>query len=301
MKVKEDSKFRMMQFPKKHTCPEDWRLVTCPVIGALCRNGDLIPDEDGFVTKQENFDAFLRVGISRKVAKETTDGNYDHLTLDPPRINIFEMDVVDAHKSTPDGDLTKVAKEHFRSTGVRDPLPDADLYDVLDAKAGECGRWTIPELIAAVSQFDYEQNNDHLSNDIYEPERPTGCTPADSGLPHCKSALHVSFNNTIKEFGTQTGTETQISTLDLKELVLESKYPPDFAARSPRTCYNATAGAEMGGCAACHANAIEAAVNGFNPGRVGIPFPIQRYCRCLNINKEPTDPVFRLICLPEEE
>ena len=48
-------------------------------MSALVKNGDLVPSPAGLITKQQTFDALLRVGISEKVAMETTDTNFDHI------------------------------------------------------------------------------------------------------------------------------------------------------------------------------------------------------------------------------
>ena len=91
------------------------------------RNGDLVPNAAGMITKQQTFDALMHVGISKKVATETTDANFDHLD-DPKQLNVFRMNTINTD-GTPDppGPL-----EHFRSTGIRDggnhPQPDADRY-----------------------------------------------------------------------------------------------------------------------------------------------------------------------------
>ena len=47
----------------------------------LVKNGDLVPNAAGMITKQQTFDALMHVGISKKVATETTDANFDHLSL----------------------------------------------------------------------------------------------------------------------------------------------------------------------------------------------------------------------------
>jgi hypothetical protein len=79
------------------------------------------------ITKQQTFDALMHVGISKKVATETTDVNFDHLE-DPKQLNVFRMNTVNTEgMPDPPGPL-----EHFRSTGIRDggnhPQPDAARY-----------------------------------------------------------------------------------------------------------------------------------------------------------------------------
>ena len=96
-------------------------------MSALVRNGDLVPNAAGMITKQQTFDALMHVGISKKVATETTDVNFDHLE-DPKQLNVFRMNTVNTEgMPDPPGPL-----EHFRSTGIRDggnhPRPDAGRY-----------------------------------------------------------------------------------------------------------------------------------------------------------------------------
>ena len=91
------------------------------------RNGDLVPNAAGMITKQQTFDALMHVGISKKVATETTDVNFDHLE-DPKQLNVFRMNTVNTEgMPDPPGPL-----EHFRSTGIRDggnhPQPDPARY-----------------------------------------------------------------------------------------------------------------------------------------------------------------------------
>ena len=84
-------------------------------MSALVKNGDLVPDVNGMITKQQTFNAMLNVGISEKAAKETTNGNFDHLT-GPKLINVYRMNTI---KAVGRPDLPG-ALEHFRSTGIRD-------------------------------------------------------------------------------------------------------------------------------------------------------------------------------------
>ena len=108
-------------------------------MSALVRNGDLVPNAAGMITKQQTFDALMHVGISKKVATETTDANFDHLD-DPKQLNVFRMNTINTD-GTPDppGPL-----EHFRSTGIRDggnhPQPDADRYEFFHQCAQFDGR-----------------------------------------------------------------------------------------------------------------------------------------------------------------
>ena len=105
-------------------------------MSALVKNGDLVPNAAGMITKQQTFDALMHVGISRKVATETTDAHFDHLPS-PKRLNVFFMNTVNNQgPADPPGAL-----EHFRSTGIRDggnnPQPDAARYDIFQ----QCARF----------------------------------------------------------------------------------------------------------------------------------------------------------------
>ena len=45
----------------------DWRRITCPVMGALVKHRDIVPDLYGMIDKQQTYHALLFVGISEKV------------------------------------------------------------------------------------------------------------------------------------------------------------------------------------------------------------------------------------------
>jgi len=122
--------------------------ITCPFMRALVKNCDLVPGDDKKVSKQQTFDAMLRVGISEKVAKQTTDANFQTPASKetagcmkcPERINLFAMATIPAdcknHDETafPKGCRNPDAKikctgctspdgqpqQHFRSTGICD-------------------------------------------------------------------------------------------------------------------------------------------------------------------------------------
>ena len=105
-------------------------------MSAMVKNGDLVPDAAGTITKQQTFDALMHVGVSRRVAEETTNANFDHLPWWSRRLNVFRMNTVNNHgPSDPPGAL-----EHFRSTGIRDggnnPQPDVLRYSEFHNCAG---------------------------------------------------------------------------------------------------------------------------------------------------------------------
>eukprot|EP00965_Chrysotila_dentata_P254526 6211904-Pleurochrysis_carterae.AAC.3 len=281
------------------SCPDDAMRIICPALSALCKNGDLMPDSDGFITKQETFDAFLAVGISRATATTTTNGNFDHLVLVPPRINVFAMNVVDEGHSTP-SDPNIVAKEHFRSTGIRDAeSPQHDRFAMFAADSENFFRWTQEKLDAAIEFFDSEgcdkANGEVCSNDVFEASRPEGCGVSDTGKDKCHSNLHDSITFLFQEFGTPTGPNAQMVKGDMQRLWMQGEYPPDFAARSPKNCVDKTS-ADHHGCQRCYDEAI--AVVSFMPAVNGVPFEVQRYCRCLLIgmNEGDTKEPFQDMC-----
>ena len=280
-------------------------------MSALVKNGDLVPDKAGRISKQQTFEALLQVGISELVAKETTDANFDHLVSANFELNVFEMNTVKKF-GTPDppGPL-----EHFRSTGIRDAdVPSSGAYNFFE----QCAQYDATPLLKgdpeSFSAVDIEQcaalvwDHEELgsfsslpaelpSNDILEAKRSrndvgntcgsrdsglSGCNPDDSSLdkaPCCASQLHGAITFMFQEFGTPTGDDASISKADMKALWLEADYPPDFEARSPRSCTDHS-DTTAAGCQRC----LEL-VPGSGPG--GLPVSAltsseaQRYCRCL--------------------
>ena len=98
------------------------------------KNGDLIPDEWGFVTKEETLRAMLNAGISEKAAVETANDNFDHLPP-PKRLNLFRMNTIISEDELDEGVVPDPPGplEHFRSTGIRDRRrPSAFKYQKLD-------------------------------------------------------------------------------------------------------------------------------------------------------------------------
>ena len=187
-------------------------------MSALVKNGDLTPDPAGMITKQQTFDALLHVGISRKVATETTDANFDHLLDDPKSMNVFRMNTVNTGSDGPDppGPL-----EHFRSTGIRDggndPKPNENRYGhfgacaAFDNMSDTFSRVDIRDCATLV--WDHERFGGFPqfppailpSNDINKHKRPTTCGELDSGFELCPSQLHGSIIFLHEEFGTPTG------------------------------------------------------------------------------------------------
>merc|ERR1719162_3817 len=135
-----------------------WAQVTCPVMGALFKAGDLIPDQSGYINKNQTRDAMLRAGISQAKTTETTNGNFDHLP-EPKEINLFNMDLQMASKNPKE--LRN--KEHDFSTGVRDGhRPNATAYEVFEQFIGTDGdskTWSQTDVAEAIKYYK-ENTND---------------------------------------------------------------------------------------------------------------------------------------------
>ena len=139
------------------------------MISALVKHHDLIVDCDGFASKRQVREALLRIGISGKAVRETTDANFDHLPGDDDekRLNLFAMNTIRTlHGGSPkDG-----AVEHFRSTGIRDGPdgPDAERYALFDAKRQSRGVWTQFDVSRAIAAFDVDPGACHSTMTEHE-------------------------------------------------------------------------------------------------------------------------------------
>lgn len=268
-------------------------------MSALIKNGDLKPDAAGRILKVHTFQALLRVGISEKVARETTDANFDHLA-DPKALNVFRMNTV-KHSGKPDppGPL-----EHFRSTGIRDEsAPVAFRYSHFDACAAFSGDTQVFDRVDIEScanlVWDHERFGSFQSipailpsNDVNENKRPPLCGQRDSGLsgcdahdpardqrPCCRSQLHGAISFMFQEFGTPRGEHAQLSRIEMRELWLEAEYPAAFVARSPHTCVNAS-DLSASGCQRCLELVPATDSHGF-PITAANSSEAQRYCLCI--------------------
>ena len=252
----------------------------------------------------------LRVGISKKVAEETTRDNFDHIGGADPELNVFQMNTVGG--GDPPG-----PREHFRSTGIRDgPNPNNGVYAFFDACADfdeQSGFSTtdITECATLVWDHDSFRTSSGLpaqlpSNDLCDEnspvatgcpgivpsKRPPKCPRGASGLtgcdsedatkdvePCCLSQLHGAITFMFQEFGTPTGEGAFMSRSDMRALWIDSIYPPDFAARSPRNCSDPN-DPTAAGCQGC----LDL-VPSFLPGGLTVSADssteAQRYCRCL--------------------
>lgn len=251
-------------------CPSnEWDplTITCPVMSALVKHRDLIVDCDGFASKRRVREALLRIGISGKVVRETTDANFDHLPGDDDqkRLNLFAMNTI---RTLHGGSPTDGAVEHFRSTGIRDGPngPDAQRYALFDAKRQSRGVWTQFDVSRAIAAFDVDPGHLNIygenvtSNDVNDDHaaRPT-CAPGESvhttslltGDPNadeaCASNLHGAISFMFQEFGTPTGPNARLTQAQMRALYLFSEYPPAFKRRSPSSC----TGGEFG-CESCY-------------------------------------------------
>lgn len=243
------------------------------------KNGDLIPDEWGFVTKEETLRAMLNAGISEKAAVETANDNFDHLPP-PKRLNLFRMNTIISENELDEGVVPDPPGplEHFRSTGIRDrrrpsafkyqKLDDCALHDGID---DEFSVQDVQECVILV--WDHENKTEVFdtrpavlnTNDVNEEKRPATCGVMDSGRG-CPSQLHGSINFLMQEAGTPTGMQAVMTREEMRGLWLDSDWPPAFEARSPRHCLTAE------GCSAC-LDLVGDAVAG--------SVEAQRYCRCV--------------------
>lgn len=270
-------------------------------MSALVKRRILLTDCDGFVSKREVRTALMRLGISGKVARETTDGNFDHLPGDDDakRLNLFAMNTISGGTG---GDAPGGAIEHFRSTGIRDTAdgPDAARYALFVAHAASGtgpfakGYFTQTDVSRAIATFDVDAPHPNVygelvhSNDVNtdHPKRRDGaCAPAASvrstqlvtGEPQdgdaCLSNLHGSIVFMFQEMGTPTGPNAKLTATEMRALWLQSDLPQGLLDRSPLTCEG---GAH--GCASCW-DAYAAA-----PDAASFKRTLRaRYCRCMMI------------------
>ena len=264
-------------------------------MSAMVKNGDLLPDCEGHVTKEQVFEAMLRIGISAKVAHATSNANFDHLA--EKSLFLWGMNTI----TTGEGGSTARgnAPEHFRSTGIRDAAdgrPDKRRYAIwhgfrriADSVTG-FGFLTQAEVTRAIAAFDVDPGEVNIygergvhSNDVNleHPARAAGCGPSDSvatmqltddqpdETSPCFSNLHGSITFMFQEMGTPTGPKAILSDVEMRALWLNGEYPHGFKQRSPSRCV----GGEYG-CESCWHDYTESA---------GQPRDAQkaRYCRCM--------------------
>jgi len=237
----------------------------------------------------------LRVGISGKVVKATIKGNFQHLSPDDDdaRLNLFEMDTV--RNGSVGGDSAAGAIEHFRSTGIRDVVPDEGRYEKFESfqRPGTLD-FTQIEVSRAIAAFDVDPGHRNIyglslsSNDVnadHPARAQRGCGPADSldmarlsdGHPDqthkCFSNLHGSITFMFQELGTPTGPHAVLSSAEMRALFLQSELPSGFEARNPSACVGGAFGCDS--CWADYAEEEEAATR---------ETLRHRYCRCMLAN-----------------
>jgi len=277
-------------------CVEAWKTITCPVMGALVKNGDLRPDENGFVSKEQVFETFLFVGISASTARQTTEDNFNHLITpnqSNPEINIFEMNtIVDDVTAPPRNQSPAGALEHFRSTGVTDDVRRNERFALIIDENGEDGfcadeikvngviNHAVMRCISGIWDAECRPNDDSSTcrsretNDVNEFKRPTVegrvCGIGRNGRSECPSQLHGALDFMHMEFCSPTGIRARCGLQEFKLLWLEGIYPRDFDERSPRKCRDPAS--THYGCQKC----LDSARYDKRES-----LATQRYCRCM--------------------
>lgn len=248
-------------------------------MGALLKNGDLIPDKNGVITKEQTLAAFMRVGISKKTAVESTDANFQSSICPncPTSIDPFNMNTIKNGQNLPSP--IGGAKEHFRSTGIRDgSSPNVGAWNFAESRCVGSDRvWKLGEnkCISSTWDIDISMNGQIASNDIDAAKRPPTCTdPDDTGEEDCPSQLYGSINALFQEFANPTGPGGRLSTAEYTALWIEGEYPTGFAARSPRTCVEDISEPHFG-CQRCLGLINEA--QNFDSSQIAV----ERYCRCI--------------------
>jgi len=174
----------------------NWRTIICPYLSSLVKNGDLVPDKNGFIRKDQTIAAGLRVGISPGLAEATARGNFAHR----PKVNgVDGTQTINVFNMQEGG----TAKEHATSIGIRDALaPDIALFEQY---AGFCkgGKMGVPEVQDAINFFRNRSNDFGSGADL----------------------IGASNTALIQEFGKPKG----FLTIDeLRALWMNSEYPRGF-------------------------------------------------------------------------
>lgn len=165
--------------------------ITCPVMGALVKQGDLHPDCYGRVSKKQVKDAMLCTGISPDVVQKSSDANFNHLcprkkevgktdydtakhdctgvdetTL---KLNLYEMSTITEGQVGGGNEAEeRNAVEHFRSTGFRDRgdgpgalalaskeiIPMSKGYETRFETSTSATEWTLQSVLDATALYD---------------------------------------------------------------------------------------------------------------------------------------------------
>ena len=240
------------------------------------KNGDLVPDTNGFIEKNQTSEALLKVGIHHRIARETVDANFLSASCGtcPLTMDVFNMNTIRTRFGvSPVGG----PHEHFRSTGIRDgDQPFRGAFNFGERCLRGAQRWLIDEIQCFANLWDREVGFPP-SNDVDTSKYPPGCTEEDSGPQKCPSQLHGAIGFLFQSFGTPPnqasspdGVATSISRADYRALWLDAEYPSEFAARSPRHCRTESVEPPQFGCQAC-LEQIESATQS----------TIERYCLCI--------------------
>eukprot|EP01063_Lacrimia_lanifica_P040985 TRINITY_DN945_c0_g3_i10.p1 TRINITY_DN945_c0_g3~~TRINITY_DN945_c0_g3_i10.p1 ORF type:complete len:344 (+),score=109.53 TRINITY_DN945_c0_g3_i10:64-1095(+) len=212
---------------------QDHGRIVCPVIGMFVKNGLLVPDARGFVTKAQTKAAFLEAGVPSHIATETTEANFRSAACSrcPERINPFEMNTIrgGASRGSPFGG----AQEHFRSTGIRDTDNGVPRAGAFDFGQGRClpsdGRWTSSAVACFAGLWDRDPGCGGVtSNDVDTLKRPSGCGRCEGALanPRCASQLGGAIDFMFEAFrDPSTG---RITAGDWRGMWLDLELPAHF-------------------------------------------------------------------------
>eukprot|EP01063_Lacrimia_lanifica_P031505 TRINITY_DN5205_c0_g1_i4.p1 TRINITY_DN5205_c0_g1~~TRINITY_DN5205_c0_g1_i4.p1 ORF type:complete len:363 (+),score=90.21 TRINITY_DN5205_c0_g1_i4:95-1090(+) len=218
---------------------QNFDLITCPVMGMFVRSGRIVPDAQGFVTKDATLAAFRAAMVPDDIAVATTDANFrsDECPRCAGRINVFAMNVV-ADRVEDAESPSFGPQEHFRSTGVRDNdanRPDEKYFNLGEAEClGGRGAWTRRAALCFADFWDVDfgcprqARRAMFSNDVDELKRPKGCERCDSRTTNgaCESQLHEAILGMWETF--KDPVTNAVSAMDWRRMWLELEMPSYF-------------------------------------------------------------------------
>eukprot|EP00619_Florenciella_sp_RCC1007_P001505 CAMPEP_0205907466 /NCGR_PEP_ID=MMETSP1325-20131115/2564_1 /ASSEMBLY_ACC=CAM_ASM_000708 /TAXON_ID=236786 /ORGANISM="Florenciella sp., Strain RCC1007" /LENGTH=264 /DNA_ID=CAMNT_0053273561 /DNA_START=62 /DNA_END=856 /DNA_ORIENTATION=- len=205
MKEEEEAKKRRNEFPchndgSNYAKRPGWDKIICPALAALYMNGDLLVDEEGFVTEADLAAAVKRTGLEGVMVSGVS--NLSVPCPDTPahlrKINLFKLD----------GSML----EHDCSTGIRDPAPDPDKFEKMatyaDYSQDAEGRFYVKDLKKAITYFKANPNDRNLDS-------PDGGT-----------AIILTYMGVLQVWGSDDEEGFRfISVPKLRALLLEGRYP----------------------------------------------------------------------------
>eukprot|EP01063_Lacrimia_lanifica_P019639 TRINITY_DN270_c0_g1_i1.p1 TRINITY_DN270_c0_g1~~TRINITY_DN270_c0_g1_i1.p1 ORF type:complete len:457 (+),score=131.60 TRINITY_DN270_c0_g1_i1:58-1428(+) len=220
----------------------DFEKITCPVVGSFVKNGLLVPDAAGLITKEQTLAAFLAHGVAPEIAAATTNGNFNgpDCPACPTHIDPFAMNTI------ADGEQVSspfnAPQEHFRSTGIRDRSggPFEGIFALGEGMClGSAEAWTLADVTCFADVWDREQlfgcpdsgsgKGLATTNDVSEEKRPAGCGPCDSFLSKpeaCRSALTDTIEFMFEAFkNPATGTFARD---EFKAMWIDLEFPTGF-------------------------------------------------------------------------